>query len=92
MKSKTKHNLDLWFILFVAIIGGLGIVIVWYNIVDTDNQCLAERLCWDNGYEFKGSTPPNTVFCYEINEKGDNILQEFVNVNWTELDNRYVCG
>ena len=60
-----------------------------------DRQCLAEKLCWDNDYEFHhySSLGDKTrVSCYEINENENKLLKEFIKVNWTALDQKYVCN
>jgi len=74
----------------------IGITLFIYTIPklpeSLDKDCLAERLCWDNGYEFQYHDWFNKkVRCYEINEKGWKEAREFINVNYEELDNKYVC-
>ncbi len=75
-------------ILLVFII--IGVLKIFYPM---DKPCLAERLCWDNGYGYYNSllVSRDEVKCYETNEKGDNILHEFIKINWTALDEKYVC-
>lgn len=63
-----------------------------------DEQCLAERLCWENNYEFYYMdidgflTSNKLVKCYETTGKGDRLLHEFIKINWTALDERYACN
>ena len=93
MKKQTERDLSNWILLvFGILLVVLFGIILTINMDDYDKKCLAERLCWENHFEYNGHTSyPDKVFCYEVNKKGDNLLKEFININWTELDKRFVC-
>jgi len=89
-----------WAILAAIILMILAVCVIFSSedlYTPIDEQCLAERLCWDNGYEFYTWNFNNAfgsnifVKCYEINENGNKLLHEFVNINFTALNQKYVC-
>ena len=93
MKKQTKENYNKWLTTIVVILMVLGLGSLLYFLVESmvrNEICLAERLCWDNGFEYRDWFS-DKVSCYEINEKGDNLLIEFINVNWDKLNERFVC-